>query len=184
MSDAHSLKNKWIVITRPEHQAQELSKKLLKVGGCPIHFPLIEIKPIIDLASVKHQLDSLQDYDLIIFISANAVEQTLDYLPAESLASVKIASVGKKTAQALTNCGVNVDFCPEQIFNSEALLAIPEFQKFIKGKKIAIIRGRRRPRISSSKFTKFRCERRLYRRLQKDSSREKLTNIKGFLDSW
>ena len=141
MSDAHSLKNKWIVITRPEHQAQELSKKLLKVGGCPIHFPLIEIKPNIDSASVKHQLDSLQDYDLIIFISANAVEQTLDYLLAESLASVKIASVGKKTAHVLTNRGVNVDFCPEQIFNSEALLAIPEFKKFLKGKKIAIIRG-------------------------------------------
>jgi len=141
MSDALSLNNKWIVITRPEHQAQELSKKLLKVGGCPIHFPLIEIKPNIDLASVKHQLDKLQDYDLIIFVSANAVEQTFDYLPAESVASIKIASVGKKTAQALTNRGVNVNFCPERFFNSEALLATPEFQNYIKGKKIAIIRG-------------------------------------------
>lgn len=141
MSDAHTLKKKWIVITRPEHQAQELSKKLLKVGGCPIHFPLIEIKPNIGLAFVNQQLDALPDYDLIIFVSANAVEQSLNYINPKNLSSAKIASVGKKTAQTLSEQGVDTDFCPEQIFNSEALFAIPELQQFAKGKKIAIIRG-------------------------------------------
>ena len=141
MSGTHSLKNKWIVITRPEHQALELSKKLLKVGGCPIHFPLIEIQTNIDSPSVKQQLNKLPDYDLIIFVSANAVEQTFNYIDTNKLASSKIASVGKKTAKSLIHRGITVDFCPEQLFNSEALLAMPGFQQFAREKHVAIIRG-------------------------------------------
>ena len=141
MPNTLSLKNKWIVITRPEHQTHRLSKMLQKVGGCPIPFPLIEIEPNVDLVLIRQQLNQLHNYDLIIFVSTNAVELSLNSVDIKKLDSTKIASTGKKTAQALAEKGINIDFCPERIFNSEALLAIPSFQQFAKGKKIAIIRG-------------------------------------------
>jgi uroporphyrinogen-III synthase len=142
-----ALKDKWVVITRPAHQTKNLQSKLKAVGANIILLPLIEIVPPSDLALLKKQLDNLVNYDLVIFVSANAVEQTFNNINninkklLEKFGSIKVATTGKKTASVLEQLGVNVDFCPTEIFNSEALLAMPDFKSFCKGKSIAIIRG-------------------------------------------
>lgn len=136
-----SFKDKWVVITRPAHQTENLQLKLDEVGAHTILFPLIEIAPPDDLELVKKQLDNLQNYDLVIFVSANAVEQMFRYIEPAQLESLKVATTGKKTASALEDNAVKTDFCPVQIFNSEALLAIADFKSFCEGKNIAIIRG-------------------------------------------
>jgi len=136
-----SLKDKWVVITRPAHQTTSLQKKLEAAGAQTILFPLIEIAPPDDLAGVKEQLVNLRQYDLVIFVSANAVEQAFKLIGLEDLGLVKIATTGKKTASVLEQMGVKVDFCPKEVFNSEALLAMPDFKIFCEGKSIAIIRG-------------------------------------------
>ncbi len=136
-----TLKDKWIVITRPAHQAENLQLKLETAGAHAILFPLIEIAPPDDLELVKKQLDNLQSYDLVIFVSANAVEQMFNFIEPAQLASLKVATTGKKTALALENVGVKTDFFPTETFNSEALLALPDFKSFCDDKNIAIIRG-------------------------------------------
>ncbi len=136
-----ALKDKWMVITRPAHQAESFQLKLEAVGANTILFPLIEIAPPDDLVLVKKQLGDLQNYDLVIFVSANAVEQTFKYIDTAQLALLTIATTGRKTASALESAGVKIDFFPTEIFNSEALLAIPNFKSFCEGKNIAIIRG-------------------------------------------
>lgn len=136
-----SLKDKWVVITRPAHQTENLQLKLEVAGADTILFPLIEIAPPNDLALVKKQLNNFQSYDLVIFVSANAVEQTFKYIELTKFESVKVATTGKKTASALKNAGVKTDFFPTEIFNSEALLAMPDFKSFCEDKNIAIIRG-------------------------------------------
>jgi len=141
MTTRMSLNDKWVVITRPAHQTENLQLKLEAVGVHTILFPLIEIAPPDDLALVKKQLDNFQNYDLVIFVSANAVEQTFNYIESAKFELVKVATTGKKTASALEGAGVKADFFPAQIFNSEALLAIPDFKEFCDGKKIAIVRG-------------------------------------------
>ena len=138
------LKDKWVVITRPAHQTKSLQSMLKVAGAQSILFPLIKIAPPNDLALLKEQLDNLQSYDLIIFVSANAVEQTFNVtndIQLEKFESIKVATTGKKTASVLESFGVKVDFYPTEFFNSEALLAISEFKSFCDGKNIAIIRG-------------------------------------------
>ena len=136
-----ALNDKWVVITRPAHQAENLRLKLEGAGANPILFPLLEIIEPDNLAKTKEQLKNLQDYDLLIFVSANSVDQIFKWITPTTLGKAKIATTGKKTAETLKRYGVKVDFCPAKIFNSEALLAEPKFKYFCTNKKISIIRG-------------------------------------------
>lgn len=104
-------------------------------------FPLLEIKPPRNIDRVKQKLQKLNNVDLVIFVSVNAVEHTLKYIEANILDSIKIATTGEKTANLLRSNGITVDYCPDKVFNSEALLAMSEMRQFCKGRKIAIIRG-------------------------------------------
>ncbi len=134
------LKNKNIVITRPKQQASALAKNIQKVGGCTFLFPLIEITPLNDVAT-KNALLNLDNYDLVVFVSVNAVRQCIHLVGTDILKNKMLVCTGKKTANALIDNGLNVDFCPDKFFNSEALLSIEAFKKASVDKKIAIIRG-------------------------------------------
>jgi len=136
-----SFKNKWIAVTRPRHQTEHFQRMLEEAEAHTILFPLLEIAPPNDLSLAEKQLNKIQDYDLVIFISRNAVNQAFKTIQVSDLGSVKVASTGKKTAFSLTALNVETNFCPKTLFNSEALLAIPAFKDFCKNKKIAIIRG-------------------------------------------
>ena len=140
MENANILENKVIVITRPERQAASLAGNIEKVGGWPFLFPLIEITPLDNETTIK-QLASLKHYDIVIFISVNAVEESINLIGTHALKNKILVSTGKKTARTLIKNGLHVDFCPETHFNSEALLAIDAFKNASMDKRIAIIRG-------------------------------------------
>ncbi len=133
----------YIVVTRPAHQAEALAKGIEAAGGEVLRLPVTEIT-----AAEPEQLDpaitgQLAQYDIIFFISANAVNIGCDLLPAlcQLPARVKMASVGKATARALeARCGRKADIVPEQTYNTEALLALPALQK-VAGQRILIVRG-------------------------------------------
>ena len=149
MNISTPLKDKWVVVTRPSHQSEPFQEKLRSAGANVISFPLLAISPSSDQTLAKQQLEKINDYDLIIFVSANAVKQFLKllpkHLPLASMSTLKITAVGKKTAEELTQQGINVSFFPKKIFNSEALLAMPEIKtigtKNVNANKVAIIRG-------------------------------------------
>ncbi len=136
-----SLKNKWIAVTRPLHQAENFRMMLQRADANTILFPLLEIVPPNDLTVAQKKLNDIQGYDLVIFVSSNAVDHAFKWIKPSDLNTVKIASTGKKTASLLTKLHVDTDFFPETLFNSEALLAIPAFLNFCKNKRIAIVRG-------------------------------------------
>ena len=135
-----SLKNRWITITRPAHQAGRLIKRLEADGANIIAFPLLEIIPPKFPALIQQQVDKLEHYEMAIFISPNAVERALTFVDKPRLATLKIAAVGKKTALSLQQHGLSVDYFPNKTFNSEALLALDAMQQ-VNNKKIAIFRG-------------------------------------------
>ena len=140
------LKDKWIVVTRPEHQAGALSKRLEQAGARVILFPLIAIRPAQNIALAKKQLTQLAAYDLLVFVSPNAVDACLKWVNIASLQSCKIASVGAKTKAKLISYGLDVKISPQENYNSEALLALPEMKKLGlsdsgKPHKVAILRG-------------------------------------------
>ncbi len=135
-----ALKNRWIVITRPKHQAGALAKRLEAQGANIILFPLLEITPPTNILLAQQQVQQLDHFDMVIFISPNAVDSALTLINKTQLKALKIAAVGKKTASKLQQYGIVVDYFPKQFFNSEALLALKVMQQ-VKNKQIAIFRG-------------------------------------------
>ncbi len=139
-ANANLLKNRGFVVTRPKKQAATFIKNIQKVGGCTFLFPLIEIIPLIDITTTG-KLSHIDAYDVIIFISVNAVEHCIHLIGNKPLQNKILVTTGKKTKNELIKNDLTVDFCPEKLFNSEALLAIDEFKSVCVNKKIAIIRG-------------------------------------------
>jgi uroporphyrinogen-III synthase len=128
-----------VLVTRPRAQAVELSALIQSVGGRPILFPTLEILPPVDADLPRSLL--IQPWDIIIFISRNAVLGARDLLPdLQWLAAAGVAAVGKATAKALAEIGHAPDLVPPERFDSEALLALPALSE-VGGKRVLIVRG-------------------------------------------
>jgi len=110
---------KRIVITRARAQADGFAEKLSAAGFEPIFFPVIEIRPIENNATLERALSKLGCYDWVIFTSVNAVDVVFRQVTAPL--PVRVAAIGPKTADALRACGVTPDFVPEE-YVAESIL--------------------------------------------------------------
>jgi uroporphyrinogen-III synthase len=135
----HPLAGLNIVVTRPREQAANLMQRIEGLGGKPLAFPLLEITPASDARALHELARHLTSYDLLIFISPNAVRYGMSVLHAIP-GAVRVAAVGQSSAQALRNLGIPRVIAPVDRFDSEALLALPELQN-VSGWRIAILRG-------------------------------------------
>lgn len=133
------LKSLNIVVTRPRDQAVGLSQSITKLGGNAILFPLLEIAPAADSSELNTLKQHLSTYDLLIFISPNAVKYGMDAL-GNIPNTVRVATVGQSSAQALRDLGIANVIAPTDRFDSESLLALPALQN-VAGWKVAILRG-------------------------------------------
>ncbi|MBI3902125.1 MAG: uroporphyrinogen-III synthase [Nitrosomonadales bacterium] len=128
-----------IAVTRPREQAAQLAQRIAQAGGKAIVFPLLEIGPAADPQTLRALVSRLHEFDLAIFISPNAVRYGMAAI-RELPAALKIASVGQGSARVLRELGVSGILAPQDRFDSEALLALPELQN-VDGWRIAIFRG-------------------------------------------
>jgi len=138
------LQDQGVLVTRPKHQAQNFIRMLQALGANAIGFPCIEICPIIQSDALNIVANKLDDYDIVIFISANAAENGAKLLEnsVKSIKNAKIAAIGKSTKNALQQLGLVVDLSPEQSFTSEALLDLDTFSpEQISQQRILIIKG-------------------------------------------
>lgn len=131
-----ALKGVGVLVTRPEHQAEELAAAIESAGGEAIRFPVIEIEPE-DSAYVLRSVEALPPADITIFVSTNAVIYGLSHLDGDH---TSVAAIGPTTKSALEAAGRQVDIFPTQGFDSEHLLAEAGIQD-VSGKNIRIIRG-------------------------------------------
>lgn len=131
-----------VLVTRPAEQSQRLCGLLAAAGHECIRLPTIEILPTADPDRLQSAIDRLGDYDLAVFISVNAVKTGLAAILARRSwpAQTRIATVGARSAEALTGYGLRVDLVPEHRYNSESLLALPELQD-MDGQQVVIFRG-------------------------------------------
>ena len=137
------LANCKILVTRPESQAEKLAHGIQALGGIPIVLPCIIIAAPDSLTSLLQATEELSSFDIAVFISPNAVDQTVPLLKQSwpSLPKhLKIACVGSGTAKALADYQITVDFYPKARFNSEELITLPELQN-IAGKRIVLFKG-------------------------------------------
>lgn len=131
-----------ILITRPRDQAASLAQGVEQAGGKALLFPLLDIVPVPDAAELNNQLAHLDQYQLAIFISPNAVQYGMTALKAAGPLppQLRIAAVGQGSARALHAMGIPAVIAPRDRFDSEALLALPELQE-VTGWKVIIFRG-------------------------------------------
>jgi uroporphyrinogen-III synthase len=132
-----------VLVTRPAHQAENLCHLIAERGGIAVRFPTLAIVECDDLLAIQKKLAHLEAFDWLIFISANAVNFALKAndgkIPAFRIGATCVA-IGKATANALAMAGLPVNLLPENNYNSEALLAMPEMQQ-IQGQRLLIVRG-------------------------------------------
>lgn len=129
-----------VLVTRPAEQAADFSEMISAAHGRPVGFPTLEILGPEDKHQARQQLQNLDQVDLLIFVSANAVRYAFPLLPDQIPLDLRIAAVGKATARALEEVGLDPTLVPESSFDSEGLLALPALQK-VKGWRVLIVRG-------------------------------------------
>jgi uroporphyrinogen-III synthase len=131
-----------VLVTRPAHQAENLSRLIQERGGEAIRFPVLDIVARDNIDEVRHAFKNLDKFQWVVFISPNAVNFALkaNNGKIDRLKAARFAAVGRATAQALEAAGLAVDVVPEKGYTSEALLAMPQMQQ-VKGQSCLIVRG-------------------------------------------
>lgn len=139
------LQHQIILVTRSVDQSPTFTTLLRDRGATVIEMPTLEITPPSTWDGLDRAIANIKTYDWIILTSANAVDYFFDRFSTlnqdvRSIAGLKIAVVGKKTAQFLKKRGFNPDFMPPT-FVADSL--VEHFPTSISGLKILF------PRVES-----------------------------------
>jgi uroporphyrinogen-III synthase len=142
MADSAGLAGCAILIARPAHQCEALVALIRAAGGEAVVFPTLEIEPIELSDAARHALGRLREFDLAVFVSANAVQAALPYLSRAGgwPGGPAVAAIGQATARALRAAGIDPGLVPPAAGDSEALLSMPALQRLQIGK-VLIFRG-------------------------------------------
>lgn len=132
-----------VLVTRPERQAAVLAAMVVEHGGRALRLPLVDIEAAPVDAELAARLARAGRYDILIFVSVNAVEFGLDAVAQAGgsiAADVPAAAVGEATAEALKRRGVTRVTLPQGRSRSEELLECELLQE-VAGRRILIFRG-------------------------------------------
>jgi uroporphyrinogen-III synthase len=121
-----SLSGKSIVITRDLNQSDPFVKRLENLGVIVLLFPSIKITGPDDPDLVRTYLTDISTYEWIIFTSANAVRYFFKFKNngRNDMQKIKIACVGKKTAEVLKSYNFTPFLIPSTFTSQELLKAI------------------------------------------------------------
>ena len=129
------------LVTRPAHQTEQLNKLLLEAGFYPLNFPTIAIAATSPTPFLRGLQDNIRHYDLVLFVSRNAVDFGFHYLdPAQLPPDLQLGVIGKGSLMALQNYGIESQLVPANSYNSEGLLESPALQQ-VTAKRVLILRG-------------------------------------------
>jgi uroporphyrinogen-III synthase len=137
-----ALAGRRILITRPEGQTETLADLIRGEAGIPVAFPVIEIRDVADVKPLMALIDRLADFDLAVFISANAVAKAMNLVLSRRAwpAHVRVATIGKGSEKALRRFGFDDIVAPTGRFDSEALLELAPLVD-VAGRRVVIFRG-------------------------------------------
>ena len=135
-----------VIVTRPISQALPWIETLRSHGIEAYPVPLIDIEPATDSAPVVQVWQDLKEFALVMFVSANAVQQFFALRPLETVwpLSALAASTGPGTTAALQQAGLRgamiVEPVPGAGYDSEALWARLRSRDWT-GSRVLIVRG-------------------------------------------
>lgn len=140
---ALTLAGRRILVTRAAHQAGKLSEGLRAQGAVPVEVPVLEIQPPESYAPMDDAFKQLNRFDWLILTSANAVQVIRERIALWNLnpgiaEGVKVAAIGKATAEAARRLGFSVAVVPEA-YVAESLLVSLNGQ--VEGRRILLPRA-------------------------------------------
>lgn len=107
-------------------------------GAATWRLPALEIKPLKDRRALTERLGPLEEFDIIIFSSANAVRFGVSLLDQKR--DLVLAAVGPATSRALNQAGYRVAVNPSETYDTEGLLSHPKLEH-VAGHRILIVKG-------------------------------------------
>lgn len=136
---------KRILVTRAQEQASEFLDLLASYGAEAISFPTLQIVPPPQWDALDAAITQIEQYDTLIFTSVNGVtyfRKRLETLQKDLrlLKGISICAIGPKTAKAIHDWGLQVDFIPAE-FKAEGLIEALE-TKGIHGNRFLIPRAK------------------------------------------
>jgi len=125
--DSRPLFGKRVLVTRPREQAAELVDLLTAYGADSVEAPMIRMAPPEDPDPLLRAAASPEEFDWIVFTSANAVEAFMTALldgerDVRALKGPRICTSGTATAEKLAAYGIKVDLIPRE-FRGDAVAA-------------------------------------------------------------
>lgn len=95
-----------VLVTRARQQAEEFHRHLADLGAWVVDIPTIEVRPLRIDAGVRDAVDRLDQTQLVVFASVNAVEIFFDMLfelgrDARALRNSRLCAIGPETARSL-----------------------------------------------------------------------------------
>ena len=129
--DSLPLANKTILITRAAGQSSKFTALLEQQGATVLEMPALEITAPSSWQELDREINQITSFDWLILTSANGVNYFLERLKTLSkdirtLAGIKIAVVGKKTASILQNYSLQPDFIPPDFVADSLVENFPE----------------------------------------------------------
>lgn len=138
MSDLSGLT---VLVTRPKHQAQQLSDAIIASGGKTVLFPALSITPLRKVPG--------DNFDVVIFNSANAVYSGLS---DDASFTGDVIAMGPGTQEVLREKNIHAQISAPP-YNSESILAMPQFED-LHNKKILIVSGEGGRQLLYAEFKK------------------------------
>ena len=132
------LAGKTVLITRSVGQSSQFTKMIVAAGANAIEMPALEICPPSSWEDLDNAIANISEFDWLILTSSNGINYFFERLIAlekdvRTLANLKIAVVGEKTAKSLKNHSLQPDFIPPN-FIADSL--IEHFPEQLSGKKV------------------------------------------------
>ena len=141
---ASTFAKRTILLTRPLGQSEKLKEQINAAGGRVLQLPSLEIKAIADSAAARQLLTNLTGFDIIVFVSRNAVKYACELMPdiVGRAHGKTLLAVGSGTNEELLNAGFAEAIFTSCNSGSEALLEMTELQQAnVLNRKILIVRG-------------------------------------------
>ena len=115
-----------IVVTRAREQASGLIHQLTALGAECIQCPTIKVKPPKDWTPLDKAIETIDQYDWIVFTSVNGVEYFFARLfekgrDVRALGHIRTAAIGPVTAERLLDRGLQCDILP-QSYRAESVV--------------------------------------------------------------
>jgi uroporphyrinogen III methyltransferase/synthase len=132
-----------IVVTRAKDQAEELTGKLRALGAEVMELPAIAMEPALDPEPLDCAIAHLEQYDWLIFTSANGVRFFLDRLDRSARdwrgLRAKICAIGPATRDSLERLHLKVDLMGKEYVAESLLEAFAEYD--LEGQRILLPRA-------------------------------------------